>query len=377
MQKSVLIGNGINIAFSGNNDYKNYCIIQRLLDNLESGRFDEVFRSTVSEIELINLIHGLNDEFVKMQIGLQTLKWTKDEDEMMSFVDICKRYNGKSKGILEVGIEDYFLVMKLFNNRFEEDIIPFNVLSDGLKWLFLDAIFNEGKIEELYLNMESFKSELEQFTSIFTVNYDSNLDKLLNKEVVHLHGSFACLDDTYKENTLFGYLAKNNLRNNEIITGMEHIYCNAVMGHSGRYKISIMEKYSNFNNAIDTMYRALTEVKDIEYISKYESLKKSNSEEDKFVVNAVEAKLKFPELKVNEYPLHEFKSIKGELYIIGMSANNDSHIFDAINKNPNVSRVIYYSACMEDTLGAQHAISKPIQFRDVHKYWKKIGINNK
>ena len=43
-----------------------------------------------------------------------------------------------------------------------------------------------------------------------------------------------------------------------------------------------------------------------------------------------------------QYPINEFKSISGELKIIGLSPNNDTHIFEIVNNNGNLKEVIYY-----------------------------------
>ena len=57
-----------------------------------------------------------------------------------------------------------------------------------------------------------------------------------------------------------------------------------------------------------------------------------------------------------------------------MSPNNDSHIFKMINDNPNIKRVIYFSASDDDTEAAQKIIKKPIEIRNVYKYWKRLNI---
>ena len=43
-----------------------------------------------------------------------------------------------------------------------------------------------------------------------------------------------------------------------------------------------------------------------------------------------------------QYPINEFKSISGELKIVGLSPNNDTHIFEIINNNGTLKKVIYY-----------------------------------
>lgn len=80
------------------------------------------------------------------------------------------------------------------------------------------------------------------------------------------------------------------------------------------------------------------------------------------------AKLAHPELKHTEYPFVRFENIVGDLHIIGMSPNNDVHIFNALNNNPVIRKIIYYAANNEDTDAAQKVIRKPKEIRNVHRY---------
>jgi hypothetical protein len=372
-EKSILIGNGINIAFSGSDDYKNYKIIDRLLLNVNTERYKDIFANKVKPSDLQSIIFGLKKVFKKMLKGVDAIKWTENEDELKTLFEIAKRYNGKSQEMLDVGMEDYFFAMKLFNNSFGDDAVPINALFDGLKILFLDSIYNEGKIESLYLNMECLEDELCKFSNIFTVNYDTNLEKLVPKKVYHLHGSFNVFDDTYNPNTIVGYLAKQKGNQTTYISGLEHLYCNAIMGFSGEYKMSIMKVYSDSNNALNTLVARIKNPFDSEAQQKYQELKNSINENDISLFNSINERVRNPEFKNTEYPIREFEGITGELNILGMSPNNDSHIFKMINENPNISRVIYFSAGDNDTLSVQRIIKKPLQIRNVFKYWKSIG----
>lgn len=61
--------------------------------------------------------------------------------------------------------------------------------------------------------------------------------------------------------------------------------------------------------------------------------------------------------------------IKGRLTISSRKGQFDT----AINDNPNIERVVYFSASDEDTSAAQKVINKPLQIRNVFNYWKSIG----
>ena len=331
--KHVLIGNGININFGGR-DYTNGQIIERLSMKLKQndGYYDDVFAGVVSSDELLGIIEGLNDIFNKMLNGsILSLRRAANEEEMRTLIDISRRYEMKKHSAVEIGMEDYFFALKWFNNAYSDSEEITRPAFQGLKQLFLDSIFNNGEIEKLYLKMQPFSQELEQFDTIFTVNYDTNLDKLSKKKVYHLHGSFAELDNSYIPTTIVGIVASMKKSKPRVIAGKEHLFCNAIMGYSGDYKYDQMMQYKKINSSL-----------------------RDNS------------------LKAYEYPIEEFQSICGELHIIGMSPNNDSHILSMINGNPDISNVVFY--CVDDTAfeEAKKVIMKPITMRNVIEYWNSL-----
>ena len=56
-------------------------------------------------------------------------------------------------------------VMKMVFNKVGDSQTPINLLYDGLKYLFLDAIYNDGQIETLYKTMNLFSKELDKLTN--------------------------------------------------------------------------------------------------------------------------------------------------------------------------------------------------------------------
>lgn len=373
-ERNVLIGNGINIAISKNNDYKNYSIINRLTKFLSTDKYDDVFQNGITSAELQTILNQLNGFFNDMLKGISAFRLTQNEDEITTLFDIAQRYHSKSTDLISVGIEDYFFVMKMIFNKFGDESTPIKALYDGLKILFLDAIYNNGKIEELYIQMVAYAKELRQYSKIFTVNYDTNLDKISDKPIYHLHGSFNVLDDTFRPETIIGYLEQKKPNPAKVIFGKEHLYCNAIMAFSGHSKLEIIEAYSNINRALDSVVARLKNPMDLEVHQWYEKLKVSTAENDIVSFQSIGARLEHPELKDTEYPIAELRSACGILDIIGMSPNNDNHIFGIINNNPNIAQVIYFSASDEDTKASQRIIKKPLQIRNVFKYWKSIGL---
>ncbi len=345
VKANVLFGNGINIEFSGNDDYKNWAILQRMKDNLaEKCRYNDVFAEKVTSDDMYDFLDNLNYWFKNKALkGIAGLKLVENEGELISLIEMSKRYAGKTPNTLEIGLEDYLLGLKLFNESGGKDAVPNDALLQGISYLMLDAIYNNGAIEEIYYNMNCFKTHLLQFENIFTLNYDSNVDMIVGHPVFHLHGTFKTLHHEYRPETFKGWaIIQLGKTLPTYIVGKEHLYCDAILGFSGEDKLN---KILTYNDAYEN---PLTQV-----------LLKNH-----------------PELEQPTYPIKQFKNLKGELHMIGVCPNNDSHIFQIINQNPNITQVIYYSACDADTLQIQKVINKKMQIRNVFKYWKQIRKEN-
>lgn len=341
LKRNVLFGNGVNIEFSNSDEYKNYEILQRMCNNLEEeGRYEDVFEGTVKAEDMKGFMEGLNEWFKNKALkGIGALRWIDNEDEMFALLEMSKRYKGKNPDVLEIGLEDYLLGLKLFNASYGEDALNFQTLYQGITLLMLDAIYNDGKIEEIYKNMECMRDELKKYNNIFTLNYDSNIDMLVEKTVYHLHGSFARLHHEYRPETFKGWaILQCGKTLPKYIVGKEYLYSDAIFGFSGKDKLERMKEYNK-------VYDEPSVQKIILY---------------------------HPELEKPKYPIDEFKQIDGELHMIGVCPNNDSHIFQMINDNSNIKRIVYYSASSDDSKRIQQILNKPVTIRDVFKYWKKI-----
>lgn len=134
-------------------------------------------------------------------------------------------------------LEDWFFVLHMYILIFKCDEQHMSDTKTGFNRLFLDAIYNDGLIQELYKKMgKRVKRYLFNFDNIFTINYDNNLERLTHKEVFHLHGSFEELQETENEKYVLGYLRKQK---NEfsLIDGYEHCFSNALLNYSGKLKL--------------------------------------------------------------------------------------------------------------------------------------------
>ena len=50
----------------------------------------------------------------------------------------------------------------------------------------------------------------------------------------------------------------------------------------------------------------------------------------------------YPNLTYGYYPSKNFREINDELYILGLSPNNDEHIWAIIKENHNLNKILYY-----------------------------------
>ena len=77
--KNILVGNGINIEFGGK-DYCNSGIIRRLLSNLNTKNYSDMFANKVTNQELIQVIYGLHKELRNVLKGNYDCFCNSDEE---------------------------------------------------------------------------------------------------------------------------------------------------------------------------------------------------------------------------------------------------------------------------------------------------------
>lgn len=64
IEQNVLLGNGINIEFSENDDYKNFAILQRMCVNLSTpGRYIDIFNGIIDSGDMYDFMEKLNKWF--------------------------------------------------------------------------------------------------------------------------------------------------------------------------------------------------------------------------------------------------------------------------------------------------------------------------
>ena len=192
-----------------------------------------------------------------------------------------------------------------------------------LQQMFVDGIYNDGLINDVYKNFyPGLNTYLNKFKNIFTTNYDYNLENSLGStdKVCHLHGEFGKLSSEYNVTSLYYATHKTecDVLISKKVPNMEHIYSDAIMSWSW------LEKYGEM----------------IE-----------------------------PDTKNKEIL---FKSISGQLEIVGLAPANDEHLFLLINTNPKIKSVIYYYLKDEDRIELPHHLRKPVTYKKVTKLWNSM-----
>lgn len=355
---TVLIGNGFNIQFSGRT-YTSELILQRMKARARTGVYDTLFENTISGIEIVRVLDGLANEANRIIKGeLDEFAFEKEEKAAIDDFKIRYTYIEKPE---EIMMEDWLLVAYLHSREFADDEQTQNGIKVAFHRMFLDAIYNEGEIQEIYKTMgKTIKRYLQGFDNIFTVNYDNNIEKLTNHEVYHLHGSFQELQPSENDEYVFGYLYKQK-NQCALIKGFEHCYCNALLEYSGDKKIQQADLFHKmivqFEYAIENRI--------------YPAIPNGNEE---FVSLAFE----HPELKVApEYYFDNFRNIEDELVIIGLSPNNDNHILECIIKNEKLAHVCFYCYSEQEMRAVEKLKDDRIQSANVNDLWKKLGVKQK
>lgn len=341
--KSILLGNGINIQFSGKT-YTSEFIVKRAYLNSKQNKYSELFANKIDGTKICLIFQKFVNIANKIIEGKYDDK-EKDIELNEAIKEFKIRYKQKISRYNEIMVEDWFLLLRVFFIENVDLIDEWENSKQGFERILLDSIYNDGFLQELYKKMPAnLKKYLLEFEKIFTLNYDNNIEKLTKKEVYHLHGSFDVLADSENPNTIFGKMReKNNMR--VVQKGMEHCYCNALLHYSGKRKHSVAKKNIEFNLQIEK-YR--------------------NDNKIKLATDEVNL------LGNSTYHFDELESLTGELIIIGLTPANDSHIFESINKS-GIQKIIFYS--YEDIKG-ELPFEKDYEIRDVKKLWVDLGFDS-
>ncbi|AKA72367.1 hypothetical protein [Clostridium scatologenes] len=346
--KSILVGNGINIQIGGR-DYTNHKIITRLLSNLETNDYSRVFAGKINNEQLKVVLNGIHGELKKILRGEYDI-YCSTPDEKQTLERVKKQYT-LSSSMFSVGMEDYFFIFLLIHKKYHDSEIIKRATHDGMCFLFLDAIYNNGDIQKLSERLSAVKREklynlFSEFDDIFTVNYDCNIEKLSGRKVYHLHGDFNTLYDQYDTNTCIGKAYEKLGEENPVTPDTRHIYCNAIMGFCGPYKEEVMRSFQKSKSALEFVtLKVKTDSSVDENMGKF---KYSKDTQERLAYAMYEALRENPNLGYLDYHKEDLEKISGELSIAGLSPNNDDHIWGILRNNSKLAKITYYYKSQED-----------------------------
>ena len=363
--KSILIGNGVNIQFGGA-AYSNNFILKRIIFNALANKYDTLFANKIKGKKLKSIFRGFintaNDIIKGDYDNLESL----DDQKMIK--DFKKRYTTNIQKYYEIMLEDWFFLIRLYfisNNDIEHQ---WKSVKQGFESLILDAIYNDGEILKIHHGMgKKVKRFFKSFDNIFTLNYDDNIEMLTNKEVFHLHGDYSILADSENPRTIEGNLRYQSGQT-VVLDNFEHCFCNALLDYSGDLK---------YKRAMDI---AKGEVE----IKRWLTLSRNNKKEfmeqmvllkekDEFCFEFVDTYMRNPDLIFGtDYHFKKLLQLEGELHIIGLSPNNDDHIFRCINES-NLEKVYFYYLKTKNKI----PINKPYKKEPVEVLWETLGAKKK
>lgn len=364
--KSVLIGNGVTIEFGGK-EYLNNKIIKRALHNIKINNFpSEIYPKELKDWLLFlfsripNIIDGQYDDYA----------YTKEMNK--SLLHFKGRYKSlkRETRVHDIGFEDYFLVHYLVCSR-EKIVNPerFNI-KESLRTLFLDSIFNNGKVQKIHYNYPyKFVTFLRSFDNLFTTNYDYNIEKATGKNIFYLHGAFHFLSEVYNPESFRNKLSDSPINSTSVLEGYNHLYSNALTSYSGEDKKFALKMGSDANIAIEKFVKGFSTQPHIrkEIISWGDSDNQIlKNMKESIQLKETDDNLSFDENK----SLSTISNLSGQLSILGLSPYNDNHIFEAIN-NSNISEIqFYYYDYNETSIVKSLFTDKHILFTNVKELWE-------
>ena len=373
--RNLLVGNGINIQFD-KISYSTKEIVLRILKNCD--REDFPSHIIVNEPYLIkNYIGRL---FLEARMVLQGYydEFTNCSAEVSSLAAFKEQYSKRLSTLkmTDIGFEDYYLIHDLVCHKFNIKNPEQYHCREGMRTAYLWSIYNDGKVDNLYHQYsEKFIDYLKGFDSVFTTNYDSNIDCAIGKEIYHIHGWFKQRAAVYDYDSFRNQLPDAPIKDVSVDENYYYLYSNALTTHCGAYKEFQLKQYSYANEAITKLASAYTS-----NITVRNDVDSWITEDNKITANmgyAVKLKVANPSLEFrDDYHFDRLTNIEGEIEILGLSPWNDFHIFEAIDK-ADLRKCTYYYFSQEQCdkiseLLPTLASKKLIDFVPVADFWREM-----
>jgi len=374
--QSLLVGNGIDIQIEGM-DFHNKWIIVRLLADAKVGKFVDLFKNPKSDTPAISA-----DDLVELFLSMPTIGNKVKNGEYDCLIDKAEepeiyealisfksRYVDEVHSAEEIGLEDWLFLLRVFLQE-QPDLLPlYETAKQGFERVVLDAIYCNGDAQRLHKNIgKNAKEFFCGFDNVFTINYDNALEKATGKEVFHLHGDFETKAISENPDTAYGYLRQQTGEAVYFPPQFQHCNCNAILNYSGDSKYRLATALSNSLYEFERLKVLFEENrKEAESI-----ISKFPAEQQKIIRLGLEKDLPFG----YNYHFNRLEQLTGELTIIGIAPQNDSHLFECINRS-NLDKVVFYHFYpYEGAPDPILPISKPYEIEDVHELWSSLGLQS-
>lgn len=357
--KSILLGNGFNINFGGK-AYSSQFIIKRIIFNARADKYDKLLSGALNGEQLAYIFSTLTDYANQIVDGKYDSLIPAEEQSILE--DFKKRYSLGIEHYFDIGLEDWLFILRGYCLQDENLIRQWKLAKQGFMRVMLDAIFNDGHIQEIYRSIGSpVKSWLKDYNKIFTLNYDSNIEDLTKKLVYHLHGDFNTLASSENENTLWGLYRRSIGEESVVIPEFQHCFCNALLDYTGEHKFEIADAFAKIDAGLLT----------------YEKVKDSFSGPLPEPINRLmQLHHEYPDLPFgDQYHFNELRELEGELHIVGMSPNNDGHIFRLIDES-KISKVVFYFYSEKEKC-LKLPIHQIVEWRDINEIWRILKAQKK
>lgn len=374
--KNLLVGNGINIQFD-NENYTTKSIVSRVLKNCDREDFPShiivdfpyLLKNYIGKLflEARNALQDKYDDFVNCEAEKNSLKSFKEQ------------YKQKlaSLTIMDIGFEDYYLIHDLVCHKTHTVNPEQYTIREAMRIAYLFSIYNDGKLNTLHTNYsDSLINYLKGFDCIFTTNYDSNIDSVIDVEVYHIHGWFEQLEAVYDAGSYRNHLPDAPIKNIQVDDEYFYLYSNALSTHCGAYKEFQLKQYALANDAVAKLANAYitnpTVKKEVDLWMDCDNNITAN------IGYAVKAKVDNPDLTFKDnYHFDKLTAIVGELEILGLSPWNDFHIFEAMD-NSNIEKCIYYYFSEEQCKKVESLLPNLfrkglLEFLPVNKFWSEMN----
>lgn len=370
--KSILIGNGLDIQLGGD-DYLNKWVIIRLMAKAKMLEYDALFKDsevdqpTITGNEIVQMFENMIETSNKARTGEYDKLVEKygDKNIKQALEDFKRCHKISITSVEQIGMEDWLLILRLLiiqqGEEYKKGILETEQIYEsakaGFDRMILDSLYCEGDIQKLSMS-EQAKAYFDSFDNIFTLNYDNTMERQIDRVVFHLHGDFSTKMHTEDPDNAIGYIMKEEGENVWVPSQFEHCLCNGILDYSGKLKYE-RAKFFIIMEGIRAMAT-----------SRPDSMKSLSGRRRRIMQTSIDKSLPIG----CDYHFADFEALTGELTIIGISPQNDSHIFSCIN-NSNIEKVIFYRHCKGGSeTEIKLPIDKPYAIKDIGTLWDEINI---